>query len=224
MLWLTYLLSRFSSSPFLCKVAMKSVKGRVIRKVRSRSRPLKTKASSWETGTRPNSLVAFAGPHSPLAQSGNGTMTVCKSWHRILNLQTLLNFMGSPVKYSWGVTALAKMSNNKAPLHGACTLNATTFPTTDWWNMDRKENKIALTNCSSIYWTRMLLIGQKFGFFFNICAICRIFFKNEKLYENVFYLHNESLEADTVVVVLVVSVELEVVMEDEAVLHVTGHL
>lgn len=83
-------------------------------------------------GTSPNSLVAFVGPHSPLAQSGRGTITVCNSSHAILNLQTLLNFMGSPVKYSLGVTALAKISSRKAPLHGACTRNATVLPTTDW--------------------------------------------------------------------------------------------
>lgn len=83
-------------------------------------------------GTNPKSLVAFVGPHSPLAQSGNGTITVCKSSQHILNLQTLLNFIGSPVRYSFGVTAFAKMSNKKAPLHGACTRNATILPTTDW--------------------------------------------------------------------------------------------
>lgn len=82
-------------------------------------------------GTRPNSLVALVGPHSPLAQSGSGTITVCSSSQAILNLHTLLNFMGSPVRYSRGVTALAKMSRRKAPLLGACTRNATTFPTTD---------------------------------------------------------------------------------------------
>ena len=92
----------------------------------------KTRASSCDTGTRPNSLVAFAGPHSPLAQSGRGTITVCKSSQTILNLQTLLNFIGSPVRYSWGVTAFAKMSNKSAPEQGAWTLKATTFPTTDW--------------------------------------------------------------------------------------------
>lgn len=70
-------------------------------------------------GIRPNSLVALVGPHSPLAQSGNGTITVCSSSHAILNLQTLLNFIGSPVKYSFGVTALANISKRKAPEHGA---------------------------------------------------------------------------------------------------------
>lgn len=64
-------------------------------------------------GTNPKSLVAFVGPHSPLAQSGNGTITVCKSSQHILNLQTLLNFIGSPVRYSFGVTAFAKMSNKR---------------------------------------------------------------------------------------------------------------
>lgn len=83
-------------------------------------------------GTSPKSLVAFVGPHSPLAQSGRGTITVCNSSHAILNLQTLLNFMGSPVRYSFGVTALAKISSRKAPLHGACTRKATMLPTTDW--------------------------------------------------------------------------------------------
>lgn len=82
-------------------------------------------------GISPNSLVALVGPHSPLAQSGNGTITVCNSSQAILNLQTLLNFIGSPVRYSLGVTALAKMSNRNAPLLGACTRNATMFPTTD---------------------------------------------------------------------------------------------
>lgn len=89
-------------------------------------------------GTNPNSLVALVGPHSPLAQSGKGTITVCKSSQQILNLQTLLNFMGSPVRYSFGVTALAKMSRRKAPLHGACTLNATILPTTDCKNKPYK--------------------------------------------------------------------------------------
>lgn len=83
-------------------------------------------------GTNPNNLVALVGPHSPLAQSGRGTITVCRSSQHILNLQTLLNFIGSPVKYSFGVTAFAKMSSRNAPLHGACTLNATMLPTTDW--------------------------------------------------------------------------------------------
>lgn len=89
----------------------------------------------WRTwsviGISPNSLVAFVGPHSPLAQSGSGTITVCSSSQAILNLQTLLNFMGSPVRYSLGVTAFAKMSNRNAPEHGACTRNATMLPTTD---------------------------------------------------------------------------------------------
>lgn len=48
-----------------------------------------------------------------------------------LNLQTLLNFIGSPVRYSRGVTALANISRRKAPLHGAWTRNDTMFPTTD---------------------------------------------------------------------------------------------
>lgn len=94
--------------------------------------PPKIRASSWVTGTNPNSLVALTGPHSPLAQSGRGTMTVCKSSQTILNLHTLLNFIGSPVRYSWGVTALAKMSRSMAPLQGAWTRKATTLFTTDW--------------------------------------------------------------------------------------------
>lgn len=85
----------------------------------------------WVMGIRPNSLVALVGPHSPDAQSGRGTMTVCSSSHAILNLHTDLNFMGSPVRYSLGVTALAKMSSRKAPLQGACTRKATMLPTTD---------------------------------------------------------------------------------------------
>ena len=82
-------------------------------------------------GIKPNKRVAFVGPHSPEAQSGNGTMTVCKSSHAIFNLQTLLNFIGSPVKYSFGVTEFANMSSKKAPLLGACTRNDTMLPTTD---------------------------------------------------------------------------------------------
>ena len=82
-------------------------------------------------GIRPNNLVAFVGPHSPLAQSGNGTITVCSSSHEIRNLQTLLNFIGSPVRYSFGVTELANMSRRKAPLLGACTRNDTMLPITD---------------------------------------------------------------------------------------------
>jgi hypothetical protein len=76
-------------------------------------------------------LLTFVGPHSPLAQSGRGTITVCKSSHAIRNLHTLLNFMGSPVRYSRGVTAFAKMSSSRAPALGAWTRNATIFPTTD---------------------------------------------------------------------------------------------
>jgi hypothetical protein len=53
-----------------------------------------------------------------------------------LNLQTDLNFIGSPVKYSCGVTALANISSKKAPEHGACTRNATMFPITDWKKVD----------------------------------------------------------------------------------------
>ena len=127
-----YFASRFSSDPFLCRVAIKSVSGRDMRNWHSNSRPAKINASWCVMGTRPKSRVAFIGPHSPLAQSGRGTMTVWRSSQTILNLQTLLNFMGSPVRYSRGVTALAKMSSKKAPLHGAWTRNATTFPTTDY--------------------------------------------------------------------------------------------
>lgn len=90
---------------------------------------------TWcEIGMRPKSRVAFVGPHSPLAQSGNGTMTVCNSSQMILNLHTLLNFIGSPVKYSLGVTELANISSKNAPLLGACTRNETMFPRTDWNN------------------------------------------------------------------------------------------
>lgn len=46
-------------------------------------------------GTNPKSRVAFVGPHSPLAQSGRGTITVWSSSQHILNLQTDLNFIGS---------------------------------------------------------------------------------------------------------------------------------
>lgn len=34
-------------------------------------------------GINPNNLVAFVGPHSPLAQSGKGTITVCNSSQQI---------------------------------------------------------------------------------------------------------------------------------------------
>ena len=128
----TYLLNFFSSMPFLWRVAMKSVRGLLILNVISNCWPAKMSASWCELGTRPKSRVALAGPHSPLAQSGNGTMTVWRSSHRILNLQTLLNFIGSPVRYSWGVTALAKMSSRSAPLQGAWTRNDTRLPTTLW--------------------------------------------------------------------------------------------
>lgn len=96
----------------------------------------------WVMGMRPNSLVAFVGPHSPLAQSGSGTITVCSSSQAILNLHTLLNFIGSPVRYSFGVTELANMSNRNAPLLGACTRNETILPMTDC-------NK---RNCIFQYW------------------------------------------------------------------------
>lgn len=79
----------------------------------------------------PNNLVALVGPHSPLAQSGNGTITVCRSSQDILNLHTLLNFIGSPVKYSLGVTELANISRRNEPLLGACTRNETMLLTTD---------------------------------------------------------------------------------------------
>lgn len=82
-------------------------------------------------GMSPKRRVAFVGPHSPLAQSGNGTITVCNSSHMILNLHTLLNFIGSPVRYSLGVTELANISNRNAPLLGACTRNDTILPKTD---------------------------------------------------------------------------------------------
>merc|ERR1719187_2927865 len=130
-LWVTYLDSFFSSSPFLCSVAMKSVRGRDMENWISSVWAAKMSASLWEMGTRPNSRVALAGPHSPDAQSGSGTITVCRSEHTILNLHTDLNFMGSPVRYSCGVTALAKMSRRSWEEHGACTRNATVLPTTD---------------------------------------------------------------------------------------------
>lgn len=96
---------------------------------------------TWcDMGMRPKSRVAFVGPHSPLAQSGNGTMTVCNSSQIILNLHTLLNFIGSPVKYSLGVTELANMSNRKAPLLGACTRNDTMFPSTDLNRINTNRN------------------------------------------------------------------------------------
>lgn len=100
--------------------------------------------------TSPKRRVAFMGPHSPLAQSGRGTMTVCSSSQTILNLQTDLNFMGSPVRYSRGVTALAKMSSRKAPLVGAWTRNATTVPTTDCFQSTSKINlKTSYVSCTS---------------------------------------------------------------------------
>jgi hypothetical protein len=34
-------------------------------------------------GIKPNNLVAFVGPHSPEAQSGSGTITVCNSSQQI---------------------------------------------------------------------------------------------------------------------------------------------
>lgn len=91
-------------------------------------------------GMSPKSRVALVGPHSPLAQSGKGTITVCSSTHDILNLQTLLNFIGSPVKYSFGVTALAKMSRRKDPEQGAWTRKATMLPTTDCKNKSLKKS------------------------------------------------------------------------------------
>ena len=131
-LWLTYLDNFFSSIPFLWRVAMKSVRGRDIWNWISIDCDAKIRASWCVRGIRPNNLVAFAGPHSPEAQSGSGTITVCNSEHTILNLQTDLNFIGSPVRYSCGVTALAKISSSRWAEQGACTRNATVFPTTDW--------------------------------------------------------------------------------------------
>ena len=110
---------------------MKSVRGLDIWNWISRVCGAKMSASWCVRGIRPKSLVALAGPHSPEAQSGRGTITVCRSSHTILNLQTDLNFMGSPVRYSWGVTALAKMSSSKEAEHGAWTRKATVLPTTD---------------------------------------------------------------------------------------------
>lgn len=131
-LWETYFDNFFSSMPFLWSVAMKSVSGLDIWNWISKVCGAKISASWWVSGISPNSLVALAGPHSPDAQSGRGTITVCRSSQTILNLQTDLNFMGSPVRYSWGVTALAKMSSKREAEQGAWTRNATVFPTTDW--------------------------------------------------------------------------------------------
>ena len=131
-LWLTYFDNFFSSIPFLWRVAMKSVSGRDIWNWISIDWDANMRASWCVRGIRPNSLVALAGPHSPEAQSGSGTITVCSSEQTILNLQTDLNFMGSPVRYSCGVTALAKISNRRCAEQGAWTRNATVLPTTDW--------------------------------------------------------------------------------------------
>jgi len=57
---------------------MKSVKGLDILNSMVSSLPANIKGSGWESGTSPKSLVAFAGPHSPDAQSGSGTITVDK--------------------------------------------------------------------------------------------------------------------------------------------------
>lgn len=40
-------------------------------------------------GTRPKSRVALVGPHSPLAQSGRGTITVCSSSQQIWKIHKL---------------------------------------------------------------------------------------------------------------------------------------
>lgn len=98
----TYLDSFFSSIPFLWSVAIKSVNGRDIRNCNSIARPANIRGS-WKfrvnqiyyyqnhcsitwcvIGISPKSLVALVGPHSPLAQSGNGTITVCNSSQQIL--------------------------------------------------------------------------------------------------------------------------------------------
>lgn len=99
----TYLDSFFSSIPFLWSVAIKSVSGRDIRNCNSIARPanmrgscklrinlviviviVKIISSTWcVIGISPKSLVAFVGPHSPLAQSGSGTITVCNSSQQI---------------------------------------------------------------------------------------------------------------------------------------------
>lgn len=91
----------FSSIPFLWRVAMKSVSGRDILNWVSKILPAKIKGSWkhcvrsnaikhsfttltwWVMGTRPKSLVALVGPHSPEAQSGKGTMTVWSSSQQI---------------------------------------------------------------------------------------------------------------------------------------------
>lgn len=57
---------------------MKSVNGLDILKSIVKSLPANISGSGWESGTSPKSLVALAGPHSPDAQSGKGTITVDK--------------------------------------------------------------------------------------------------------------------------------------------------
>jgi hypothetical protein len=101
----TYLDIFFSSIPFLCSVAIKSVRGRDILNCNSIPRlanisgsyrkkssyikkiiifsTTKQKLTWCVIGIRPNNLVAFVGPHSPLAQSGSGTITVCSSSQHI---------------------------------------------------------------------------------------------------------------------------------------------
>lgn len=206
--WLTYLLSRFSSDPFLCSVAMKSVSGLVMRNCSSRSLPANTRASWWVTGSRPNSLVALAGPHSPDAQSGSGTITVCKSSQTILNLHTLLNFIGSPVRYSRGVTALAKISRRRAPEHGACTRKATSCPTTDW----DKEGGFYV-HCKKANYDISTLE-------FQLLQKIRIL-KSHMCWMT--YLHDKSFERNRVVLILVRIIEFEIVVKYERWLHVTGH-
>lgn len=71
---------------------MKSVKGLDILKSIVSSLPANMSGSGWESGTSPKSLVAFAGPHSPEAQSGNGTITVDKLGQSILTCTKRFRF------------------------------------------------------------------------------------------------------------------------------------
>ena len=112
-----------------------------------------------------------------------------------LNLQTDLNFIGSPVKYSCGVTTFAKMSKRNAPEHGACTRKATMFPMTD---------------CNALQETKNAVIWG--------LSIDRAPPQTKRT-----HLHDESLERHRVEGVLFAVVELEVVVENEAALHVRGH-
>lgn len=57
---------------------MKSVRGRDIEKSMATSRPENIKGSGCVKGIRPKRRLALAGPHSPDAQSGKGTITGSK--------------------------------------------------------------------------------------------------------------------------------------------------